>query len=206
MPAVPAPATRRVLRNALRLTLSHHPLCDRFPSDTWRIAGVAICIGCLTVWPSAAAGAWAAWNRLLPGEAWLQLGGALAAGVPYVALSACGTRSVWRHAAKPAAGLGLGVAAVAALRLGLPPAGLAALLAGASAAAILLLLLRGRRILATCRACPWRMDWEACPGMVAHDGRWRDPVARKAEEAPAAMDVASGPRSARMTLAPQTFK
>lgn len=47
---------RRILSklDAEPILLSHHPMCGRFDDHTFNIKGRAVCIGCTTVYPSAA--------------------------------------------------------------------------------------------------------------------------------------------------------
>lgn len=82
------------------------------------------------------------------------------------------TRPV-RFAIKVLGGAGLGLAVAGGLLLPWP-------LWAKGVAAVLVLLafagmqaLRLRSVLATCRACPWRRDWSACPGFQG--GGWREP-------------------------------
>jgi len=160
-------------RAVLRFGLAHHPTCSVFAGDlvVARLGRfrTPVCIGCATFWPtflvavpllfllaSRAAVPW-----------WAFLGGG-------VVLSAVQTFSYMRLARRRPARiavkmvLAVGVASVAcALVLAPAPAAVRVgvglvLFAGYGA----LQTLRVRNIFATCDACPWRRDWQRCPGFV----------------------------------------
>lgn len=160
----------RPVRAGLLLSLAHHPVCSSFSQDVVRIAGLPVCAGCLATWPAfLAALPLAVLARLdgAPALALLALGATLALPQMTAYLRGRGRRSrAERTVAKVLGGAGLGTALAAVLTSGWP-LGLAAAAIGLGVAVTGgLQLLRLRTVLATCDACPYKRDWEACPGMA----------------------------------------
>lgn len=155
---------------ALRLSLAHHPLCHHFSSDRFG----PVCSGCALFVPAFATTMPIAVAALLAGadSTAMFLAGAVL-GLPQLA----GMRLRWgrpaRAAVKLLGGVGVATANVGLVMLPVPLPVKLALLALELAAFAGILALRMRSILATCHACPWRRDWEACPGFVP--GARREP-------------------------------
>ncbi len=151
---------------AVKLAVSHHPLCDRFDAD--RIGPV--CSGCAMFWPAAlltwpvALGAWLAGT-----SAWAILLSAGVLGLPQLLTLRWRFGRAVRAAIKLVGGVAVSMAvlAVAVLPAGWPVRG------GLFAAMVLsfaaILTFRARSILRTCDACVWRRDWARCPGFGALD-------------------------------------
>jgi hypothetical protein len=157
------------VRTGLLLSMAHHPLCTRFRHDVVRLAGLPVCSGCLATWP--------VFLLLLPVAVQARLHGApalalLAVGVvlalPQVtAYRRRGRRSTSaRTSAKVLGGAGLAAALAGALTAGWPLFAVVAAIGTGVLATAALQAVRLRGMLATCDACPYRRDWEACPGMV----------------------------------------
>lgn len=155
-------------RVAVRLLLQHHPLCKEFAADRIRVAGVAVCSGCLAAAPAALLGLALGVLLVVQGAPrWALLGSALALGLPQLTTYLHRGGRAWRFAAKAIGGLGLGAALAVAPAL---PVARPWLLGGAvllAAAFAGLQAVRVRSILRTCDACPFRRDWATCPGFQA---------------------------------------
>lgn len=158
-------------RVAIRLLLQHHPLCGEFAVDRVRVLGVPLCSGCVAAVPAAALGFVLGLQLIVhgaPSPATFAAGSAL--GLPHLTTYLRRGDRAWRFAAKALGGLGLGAVAMSALVLPVPTL---LRLAGALAVTALFLGLQGlrvRSILATCDACPYARDWDACPGFRATVG------------------------------------
>jgi hypothetical protein len=155
-------------RVAVRLLLEHHPLCKEFAADRIRVAGVAVCSGCLGAAPAALAGLALGVVAVVRGVPIAPLlAASLTLGLPQLTTYLHRGGRGWRFAAKAVGGLGLGAAIASALAL---PVARGWLVAAAVALALAFAALQGvrvRSILATCDACPYRRDWDACPGFRA---------------------------------------
>jgi hypothetical protein len=169
------PAWRAGIRVGLRLSLAHHPLCHVFEEDTVG-RRVRVCSGCAAAAPAFLLGAVAVALLLRMGAAPLALVAAgLVMGLPQLSSYLWRGGPLHRFAVKALGGLGWGLVVVAGLAA---PAPLAAKVFGLALVAVAFAALQGWRalkIVATCRACPWKMDWDACPG-------FNEPVAVQARE------------------------
>lgn len=149
---------------ALRLALAHHPLCSWFHADTHAIVGVRVCSGCAWAFPGMLAGLVAALSLGLHWEPVALAGAGLTLGLPQLTTYVYRGNPAYRHFAKAIGGVGLG-----GLTAALPwiPLDLAWKIGGGLVLGLVfvgLQLLRVRSMLATCRKCPWAMNWEVCPG------------------------------------------
>lgn len=166
---------RSAFRLSVRLVTAHHPLCGHFRSDRWMLGAVPLCRGCVLMWPAAAVGlATGALALGMLGVNPVALGAAaFIAGLPQASTYLRRWPDGMRAAAKVVGGLGLGILAAAIASLPAPLtvrlAGFAVLLLGAA----LGLVLRMLSMLGICRRCPWRMDWERCPGFEGRVTRAR---------------------------------
>lgn len=159
------PLTRRSVRLGLHLGLAHHPLCSEFRSDVVRLGRVHLCSGCLATWPAFAIAMPLALLARFDGAAPLGLVAAgLALGLPQMASYRWRLSRLERAAAKAVGGVGLAMALAGVVTAGWPMGAVVALLAAGALASVALQVVRLRAILATCDACPFRRDWEACPG------------------------------------------
>ena len=159
------PLARRSVRLGLHLGLAHHPLCTEFRTDVVRIGRVHVCSGCLATWPAFALAfpfAVLALKDGAPALALLLAG--LALGLPQMATYRWRMSRRERAAAKAVGGVGLAMVVAGALAAGWPVVALATVLAAGMLASLALQVVRLRSILATCDACPFKRDWEACPG------------------------------------------
>lgn len=161
----------RPVRAGLLLAVAHHPVCTSFRHDVVRLGGLPVCAGCLATWPAfLLALPLAAQARLdgAPALALLAVGFTLA--VPqmtaYLRRPGPGRSRGGRAVAKVLGGAGLGVALAAVLTSGWPLWAAAAAIGAGVLATAALQAVRFRRLLATCDACPYRRDWEACPGVA----------------------------------------
>lgn len=159
-------STRRAIRTAGRIVLAHHPSCSTFSSDM--VIRGRVCAGCAWTWPIFL-GALAVLVVLHPRiDAWALLAGGIALGTPQVATIFVKTSTMARRAAKALGGLGLACAVWGTYQLPVPAgAKLGIVLAGLAAFGVLLGF-RMARLMQVCRACPYRMDWENCAGMIGH--------------------------------------
>lgn len=167
---------RASLAAAIALALQHHPLCRYFAEDRYRLGRVRLCSGCAMALPGFALGVLAAFQLLAAGaaEPLALVASGLALGAPqgltYLVRFSRGVRA----AVKFQGGLGLGLATLAWVFAPVHPL----LWWGAPAALGLVFLalqaVRLRSILATCRRCPWAMDWEHCPGFRVSSARATD--------------------------------
>ena len=158
----------RPVRAGFLLAIAHHPVCTRFRHDVVRLGGLPVCAGCLATWPSFLVALPLAIQARLDGApalALLAVGVALA--VPQMTAYARPRQSrAQRAAAKVLGGAALAVALAAVLTSGWPLwAAVTAIGAGVLATAALQAV-RLRGMLAACDACPYRRDWEACPGFA----------------------------------------
>lgn len=170
--ALPEPTPREAVSIGARLALAHHPLCSTFRSDVVLVGGVAVCAGCLALWPAVLVGFPLGLMALLRGAdalpllvasvttGWAQLAGTLRRG-----------SRAERAMAKGMLGLGIGVGLAALLAVGLPGLAIAAMVAAGGVGAVVLQVVRARSILRTCDACPYRRDWAQCPAF-----RWPAPA------------------------------
>ena len=164
-----APAPFRAMASlvlaSLRLALAHHPGCGYFRDHVFRIGGIGFCRGCVLTWPAFLVGLLGAWGLLHLGAHWAALGAVgLASGLPQGTTYLFRGGGTWRAFVKLVGGFGLGLLFVSLVAA---PFGLAWLLAVTGALGVAFLLLQWRRVhtmLATCKACPWAMDWDHCPG------------------------------------------
>ena len=160
-------------RLAGRLSRAHHPHCSYFERDVatrWRL-----CVGCLVMWPLFLTTVIGIYPWLPDAEAGPLLAFGLAMGVPQVFTSFARRADWFRHGAKAVGGVGLGLAFWGWFLLPLPLAPKLWIFAAGLVGMAGLAGLRLRKIIVTCRACPYRMDWETCPGMLGH-GSAPDPA------------------------------
>jgi hypothetical protein len=162
-------------RLAWRLLFSHHPLCSRFRSDTFLLGGVRVCSGCLLTWPAFLlffAGFVFVGSPFSP-ETAIVVG--LSIGLLQV-LSATVVRARWfSRMAKVLGAPALALVVWGILWLRLPLPSLALVIAAGTAGFAALIVIRMRCMLAVCQACPYKMDWEICPGFLGH-GRAPEPL------------------------------
>ena len=178
----PAPTTwRAAAGTAVGLFLQHHPLCDWFRDDRFGKGRVRVCSGCAVAVPTMLLGIGTGgllvimlWWPALP-----LLAASLVGGLPQLLTYRRRMGRLARAAAKGVGGFGLGMASAAWLFLPAPWDLKAAGAAAVGLAFIGLQALRARSILRTCRACPWAMDWDRCPGFRAatpEDVAWGEPA------------------------------
>ena len=161
--------TRAAIQVGWRLALAHHPLCVYFQADWVKLGRLRLCQGCLATWPlfalSVYGSVWA-W-RSGRAEAIALLTAGMMLGMPQASSYLHRGGRLDRAIVKGVGGIGLGMVVVGDLLLPIDLAwrlaGLAVLLVAVGAG----LYLRTRSILQTCRACPWKMDWDNCPGFRA---------------------------------------
>lgn len=153
------------VRVAIRLLLEHHPLCSVFAADRLRIAGIALCSGCIAAGPTALAAFLAAIVLVLAGSSatGLFVAGAVL-GLPQLTTYLHRGTRAWRFAVKFLGGVGIGLVVGSAWFL--PVARWSLLLGGTGIAGVFAALqgLRVRAILRTCDSCSYKRDWDRCPG------------------------------------------
>jgi hypothetical protein len=162
------PLVRRSIRLGLLLGLAHHPLCTEFRDDVVRVGRLHVCSGCVATWPTflvtlPLALAW----HLQGTSALAMLAAGLALGVPHLASYGWRGSRLERAGVKALGGVGLAGVVVGALTAGWPLWVLVVLLAAGLVASVGLQAVRMRSILATCDACPFKRDWDSCPGFNA---------------------------------------
>lgn len=164
------------LRLGLRLAAAHHPLCDRYREDR---AG-RWCLGCAVAFPAFLVGALAGSALLLHGLGSMPTAaGALVLGLPQAASYVHRPSRLARAATKATGGAGLGLLVVSWAAAPYPWPWRVAGFVLLGLAALAGQALRMRSIVHRCRACPWRMDWDACPGFRP-EGGWSEPATRPA--------------------------
>ncbi|MFO1532460.1 MAG: hypothetical protein ABR562_01985 [Thermoplasmatota archaeon] len=154
------------------MAAQHHPLCDWFASDRFRLGSrFAVCSGCAMMLPGLFLGLVGAALLLRRGVgAWPLLATGLVLGAPQLVTYVVRLGRPARAAIKLLGGIGLGAVTAAWFLL---PVSLAWRWGGAGAFSLVLVgmqMLRLRSILRTCKACPWAMDWENCPGFRLRSG------------------------------------
>lgn len=163
----------RPVRAGALLAVAHHPVCTSFRHDVVRLGGLPVCAGCLAMWPTFLVVLPLALQARLDGApalAMLAAGAALA--LPQVALyvRAGPTRPrrsrAERSVAKVVGGAGLAIALTGTLTSAWPLVAIVAAIGAGVVATLALQVVRLRTVLATCDACPYRRDWDACPGVV----------------------------------------
>lgn len=155
---------------ALRLALAHHPLCHWFQADRIQVGRIAVCSGCLATWPAFLILAPVA-LRLPVAPALLAATGILLA-TPQMASYIRRAGRAWRFTAKLLGGVGLALLVAGILRTPVPWSWRLGALAVVVVGFAVLQAIRLRSMLGTCDACPYRRDWESCPGFRAS---WRPP-------------------------------
>jgi hypothetical protein len=162
---------RDAVRIGLHLGLAHHPLCSEFRSDVVRVGRVHLCSGCLVAWPSFLLSLpFAILWRLDGAPAWPLLAVGLALGAPQLASYLRRGSRAERATAKALGGSGLALVFTGLLGLGWPGFWLVGALSVGGVASLALQAVRLRAMLATCDACPFRRQWESCPGFNAGTG------------------------------------
>lgn len=176
---VSAPLATRSAREILRFrallpfALAHHPTCSAFREDVLVVRvgrrRALLCVGCAAFWPAVLVG--------VPATLLLMSAAPLAWWVPLPVATALGFAQLLSYAGwtttrrrKVAVKLALGSGAAAALSsIALAPVPLAARAAGIALLGVAALgaqMLRLPRLLAICDACPWRRQWDRCPGFA----------------------------------------
>jgi hypothetical protein len=159
------PQARRAVRVGLHLGLAHHPLCTEFRTDLVRFGRLHVCSGCLATWPVFVLAFPLGLLARLEGAPALALAAAgLALGLPQMATYRWRMSRLERAAAKAVGGVGLAMVLAGILTAGWPTVAVVAVLTAGVLASLGLQVIRLRSILATCDACPFRRDWDACPG------------------------------------------
>lgn len=149
---------------ALRLLGAHHPTCHLFAGDVYHLGGVPICRGCAATLPAFVLTLLPAVLLVPETHAVAVLLAATALAIPQLSTYVIRWPGAARIAAKTIGGVGAGLV-VAAYWLWDATLGPKAVVGvGLVAAGSLGQGLRLRTIVRTCRACPWNMDWEHCPG------------------------------------------
>jgi hypothetical protein len=154
----------------LRFALAHHPTCSLFARDVIAVHGFGrkapLCAGCVAFWPALLLG-----FPLLVGFAslpWWVLfaGGATLALVQLASYAGLSASRGAKLAVKALVGLA-GASMVAGLVQAPWPlvARILAILALIIVAGAMQTL-RLRKIVATCDECPWKRDWQHCPGFA----------------------------------------
>lgn len=157
------------IRLALRLATAHHPLCSWFHSDRYHAFGLSFCRGCSATVPMFALGI-AVFFLVLHFhglDPFLVGGIGLALGIPHGTTYLHRFPAGYRAIAKLTGGLGLGLLLPAVFFAPVPLVYQIAFLAGLGVAFLLLQGLRMKRMLAVCDRCPWKRDWNRCPGFEA---------------------------------------
>lgn len=155
---------------AWRLALAHHPLCHYFGDDTWG-RRVRVCRGCATLWPLfllqlPVAVLAVLYTGLGPFQAF---GMGAVMGLPQIATAFVRFRPLERVAVKAIGAQGLALLVAGTLLAPVAWPWKAAVAVAVLLGFGLLLAVRARNIVRVCKACPWQMDWEHCPGMVGHE-------------------------------------
>ena len=159
------PLARRAVRLGLHLGLAHHPLCTEFRTDVVRVGRLHVCSGCLATWPVFVLALPLALLARLDGAPGLALAAAgLVLGMPQMATYRWRMSRLERAAAKAVGGVGLAMALAGVLTVGWPLVAVVGVLTVGVLASLALQVVRLRSILATCDACPFKRDWDACPG------------------------------------------
>jgi hypothetical protein len=169
------PAWREGIRVARRLALAHHPLCRYFDADVFGVR-IRVCSGCAVAVPALIVGVLAGVWLLTRANAqpWPLAAASLLLGLPQLSTYVHRGSRLYRAMAKAVGGVGLGGFLIAAWLLPIHTAWRLAGFAALAAAFLALQGLRMRAIRRTCQQCPWRADWDQCPGFRS-DARWRDP-------------------------------
>ncbi|MDQ1371210.1 MAG: hypothetical protein QG582_124 [Candidatus Thermoplasmatota archaeon] len=140
------------------IILSHHPLCGRFDDHVLKVGGRRVCIGCVTVYPSAVAAALlllalgqTSFSALFP----LALGLFAANLLRFVAKG-------HRLSALFNAFLGASLAAAILSAVNAPGDLRLAVVVFVLAVASVFHLVKGRRVFKTCRRCPRYQEFPRC--------------------------------------------
>ncbi len=159
-------ARRAEARVAVRLALSHHPLCHWFRDD--RLG--PFCSGCALFWPAFFAASAPILGALAAGAdaTAIFLAGAVL-GLPQLGTAVHRFGRLARGAVKLLGGVGVAMATPAIHFLPLPLWARLGLYGLEGAAFGGLLWVRLRSILRTCDKCLWQRDWARCPGFGALD-------------------------------------
>lgn len=162
------PQTSRGVRAGIRLAFRHHPSCGWFAADVVGLGPVRICQGCLATWPLFVLSFFLALRLLPTSWAWGACVLGLLAGVPQLVSYLWRAPRAWRVTTKLLGGSGLGLLIVGILLLPVATPWKFAAYAAMGPAFLALQAVRLRSILRTCAACPWKRDWEHCPGFLGH--------------------------------------
>lgn len=140
------------------IILSHHPLCGRFDDHVFMVGGRYVCIGCVTVYPSAVA---AALLLLALGQTSFSVVFPLALGsfaANLLRFLVKGHRlSVLFNAC-----LGASLASAVLSAVNAPDGMQLTMVVFILAVASVFHLLKGRRVFATCRRCPRYAEFPRC--------------------------------------------
>ena len=169
-----APRVRRRRSNAgfvrafLPLLLSHHPMCDEFGDDTFRLGKLRFCTGCFISYPIAfglvALGLLA---HLPPFPWWLFLAAGVALGLVQLLSLAGLTGKKWiKVISKVCLGFGLAWCPLGSVEMPVERTLRLVLLVAAFAGIALLGMARFFVIMRTCRRCSWNADHDNCPGIA----------------------------------------
>jgi hypothetical protein len=133
-----------------------------------RVGRLHVCSGCLATWPAfLLAIPVALMVRMDGASAGALLSSGLVLGLPQMASYGWRLSRLERAAAKAVGGIGLALVVTGVLASGWPVLVLVAAVALGMLASLGLQAIRLRSILAVCDACPFKRDWETCPGFAA---------------------------------------
>jgi hypothetical protein len=153
------------------IILSHHPLCGRFEDHMFKVRGRYVCVGCVTVYPSAVATA-AALVLVDLGSFWITVTIALSLFAINLLRFMVKDKRL-RVLFNIVLGASVGAALFSAVY---SPDDLRLVVVGAGLSmAVAFSYLKGRRVFTTCRSCDRHNEWPSCgfPSQVKAEGQSR---------------------------------
>jgi hypothetical protein len=155
------------VRAFLPLLLSHHPGCEQFRDDTFRLGPLRFCTGCFIAYPVAFALLALGLRWHFPGFPWwFFLSSGIALGlVQLLSLVGLTGRRWVKIVSKVCLGFGLAWCPLGIVGMPVERDVRLALLVGAFAGIAILGMARFFVIMRACKRCSWKADHDNCPGI-----------------------------------------